>query len=65
MMECLIAIKSGVGSRFYFSFSPLVNMRSPKTVDVIKKVPQVPLTLSRHLPLYPFSEPNPFPHSYL
>jgi Tat protein secretion system quality control protein TatD with DNase activity len=43
MMDCLIAMKSGIGSRFYFSFSPVINMRSPKTVEVIKKVPQVPL----------------------
>lgn len=40
MMESLITMK-GIGSRFYFSFSPVINMRAPKTVEVIKSIPQV------------------------
>jgi len=41
MIESFTTMKSGIGSRFYFSFSSVINMRSPKTVEVIKKVPQV------------------------
>ena len=40
MMDSLTTMKQGIGSRFYFSFSPVINMRSPKTVEVIKHVPQ-------------------------
>jgi len=40
MIESFTTMKSGIGSRFYFSFSSVINMRSPKTVEVIKKVPQ-------------------------
>jgi TatD DNase family protein len=39
MMDSLTTMKNGIGSRFYFSFSPVINMRSPKTVEVIKHVP--------------------------
>lgn len=40
MMDSLTTMKQGIGSRFYFSFSPVINMRSPKTVEVIKHIPQ-------------------------
>ncbi len=38
MIDSLLALK-GLGNRFYFSFSYVINMRAPKTVDVIRAVP--------------------------
>ena len=41
MMTSYRKMKGGVGERFYFSFSKCINMRSDKTRDVIKMVPEV------------------------
>ncbi len=56
MMDSLLKIdraKRGVSERFFFSFSKLVNMRSPKTLDVIKCVPPDRLLIEsdEHSPL--------------
>ena len=38
--KSLLCLKKGVGKRFYFSFSSTINSRSPKTLDVIKSIPE-------------------------